>query len=90
MDAFLKKLLIYVGVFLAGFVATIALVFMGLSIIGNLLMFGIHLWFMYVVYNDAKAIGVNENWWLVILVLGPIGGFIYYLVTKDKRGPPAP
>lgn len=41
------------------------------------------LWFLYYIYNDAKKRGLNENWFFIVLFLGPIGALIYYLVAKD-------
>lgn len=81
------KLLLYIILIVVGYV---------LATMGNVLFgpwggFAIylipiaHFWFMFVVYNDAKAIKVNENWWVLVLFLGPLGGIIYYLVTDEKR-----
>jgi len=41
-----------------------------------------HIWFMYVVYSDAKMKGVSENWWIAIFFLGPTGGLIYYILKR--------
>ncbi len=41
--------------------------------------------FCFIVYYDAKARNLNENYWLLIFFLGGIGGLIYYLVASKTK-----
>lgn len=88
MEAFWKNFLIYlVGIIVLSILAGVLAVMIHplVGVLGNIAILALHLWFVYYVYNDAKSIGVSENWWLAIFFLGFIGALIYYFVTKDKR-----
>ena len=40
---------------------------------------GVNFYMAYEVYKDAPQRGLNENWWLV-MILGPIGAIIYFIM----------
>lgn len=94
MATYLQKLGIYWIIFLIGifsrlfssFIKTLPEIL--ISVFGLVFVYlplAIYFWFLFVVYRDAQEIGVNENWWVAVLLLGPIGATIYYLKTKDQR-----
>lgn len=81
-EKILRNLIIYI----VGFCVSPMMIYLDiLDVLGVLILIGVSFWFYYVVYNDAKAIGVNENWWIAVFFLGPIGGILYYYTTKEKR-----
>lgn len=91
-----KKLLIYwigaiiIAVISSSFIASLedsAAFIHPINIVLVVLGFFLALWFMFVVYNDAPKRGLSENWWIIVLLLGPIGGTIYYLkANKIPKG----
>jgi len=85
---FASKLRIYIASFFYDIFLSIVSFFLFNSIIIlaiiNIGYFIIHIWFVHVVYKDLKMRGESKNWLVAILLLGIIGGIIYYYNVKDK------
>ena len=88
MDDCLRNLAIYIVVLFGMQIGSVVgSIFLGplVGLLSLLISVAVHFWFMFYVYNDAKQIGVSENWWLAIFLFSFIGGIAYWFMTKEQR-----
>ena len=76
---FAEKVMIYLflELLLSGLYWTMPLA----SMIGSL---AISIWFMFMVYYEAKAGRLKMKWWVAVVILGFINALIYHLAAPKR------